>query len=89
VNSREILFAVVDLLAIGLSCHVSTCTLDAVRVATKRSRTASDCVLLTLYKFILVLEELIHFAGATSAPEVILDQYTVLGVVIAKWLLTL
>lgn len=78
----------VDLLAIGLSCHVSTSTLDAVRIATKCSRTASDCVLLTLYKFVLVLEELIHFAGATSAPEVILDQHTVLGVVIAKWLLT-
>lgn len=88
VNSGKILFAVVDLLAIGLSCHVSTSTLDAVRIATKCRRTATDCMLLTLHKFILVLEELIHFAGAASAPEVILDQHTVLGVVIAERLLT-
>ena len=78
----------VDLLAIRLSCHVSTSTLDAVRIATERSRTATDCMFLTLYKLVLVLVELIHFAGATSAPEVILDQDTVLGVVIANRLLT-
>lgn len=87
-DSWKILFAVVDLLAIRLSCHVSTSTLNAVRIAAKRSRTATYGVFLTLDKLVLALEELIHFARATSAPEVVLDQDTVLGVVIAMGLLS-
>lgn len=86
-NSRKILFAVVNLLAIRLSCHICTGTLDAVRVASKSSRTATNCMFLTLHELVLVLEELIHFAGATSASEVILNQDTVLGVVISESLL--
>lgn len=78
----------IDLLAVRLSRHVGTSTLDF-GIATKCCWTATNCMFLTLYELILlILVVLIHCAGATGASEVILDQNAILGVVIAKSLLT-
>ena len=71
----------VNLLAIRLPRHVSTSL--GLRIATKCSRTATDCVFLTLHEFGLVLIKLIIHSRTGAATQIILNQDAVLSVVSA------